>query len=274
MTHRIDFATPPKIQLHKAVGGRKKKLREGQTVPRFEASIEHAPLTGIERYRRVCLDPSENGVPLAFPHILAAPLHFAIFTHKAMPLPALGLVHVRNSITQHRPLDPNQPLALSVWCEGHQAVRSGVEITLHTSASVDGEVVWEEVTVALSRAGKGIGGPKVTEPGSLTDLTRSVSWRLSADLGRQYAPIAGDYNPIHLYPLTAKLFGFSRAIIHGMWSLGRIAGSMSPQAPCTVDIEFRRPILLPNTVFFSTAEDGRFDVRSAKGKLHMYGQVR
>ena len=274
MTHRLDFKTPPKIQLTRALSGRKKKLREGQTVPRFEATIARAPLTGIEAYRKTCLDPTRGGVPLAFPHILAAPLHFAIFTHKAMPLPALGLVHVRNTITQHRPLDPGQPLSLSVWCEGHTAVRSGAEITLHTSASVGGEVVWEETTTALSRAAEGTGGPRVAEPPPLSSLTRSVSWRLPADLGRRYGRIAGDLNPIHLYPVTAKLFGFSRAIIHGMWSLGRIAGSLNPAAPCTVDLEFRRPILLPGTVFFSAAEDGQFAVRSAKGKLHLYGQVR
>lgn len=273
MTITLDFPTPPTIQLRKAIAGRGKKLTDGQTVPRFEATIEHAPLTGIERYRRICLDPSTEGVPLAFPHILAAPLHFAIFTHKAMPLPALGLVHVRNSITCHAPLDPSQPLSLRVWCEGHEAVRSGVEITLHTSASVGGEVVWEETTTALSRAGKGIGGPKVTEPEPLTGLTRSVSWRLPKDLGRRYAPVAGDHNPIHLYPLTAKMFGFSRPIIHGMWMLGRIGGALAAKAPCTVALEFRRPVLLPGTVFYSASADGRFDVRSSKGKLHMYGSI-
>ena len=103
MTHRLDFSTPPKIQLHKALAGRSKRLSEGQTVPRFEATIDSAPLEGIEAYRRICHDPTPDGVPLAFPHILAAPLHFAIFTHKAMPLPALGLVHVRNTITQPAP---------------------------------------------------------------------------------------------------------------------------------------------------------------------------
>ncbi|MFT5687076.1 MAG: acyl dehydratase [Myxococcota bacterium] len=274
MTIRLDFPSPPKIQLHRALSGRGKKLSDGQTVPRFEATIKHAPLTGIARYRRICLDATTGGVPLAFPHILAAPLHYAIFTHKEMPLPALGLVHVRNSITSHAPLDPSQPLSLSVWCEGHEAVRSGVEITLHTSASVNGEVVWEETTTALSRAGKGTGGPRVVEPEPLVGLTRSVSWRLPADLGRRYAPVAGDHNPIHLYPLTAKLFGFSRPIIHGMWMIGRIGGSMAPQAPCTVEMEFRRPVLLPGTVFFSASKDGRFDVRSSRGKLHMYGCVR
>lgn len=274
MTIRLDFETPPKIQLHRALSGRGKKLAAGVTPPRFEATIATAPLIGIPRYRQVCQDPTTEGVPLAFPHILAAPLHFAIFTHPQMPLPALGLVHVRNAITWHAPIDPDQPLSLSVWCEGHQPVRSGVEITLHTAASAGGRVVWEETTVALSRAGAGTGGPSVAEPEPLTGLTRSVAWRLPADLGRRYAPVAGDHNPIHLYPLTAKLFGFSRPIIHGMWMLGRIAGALAPQPPRTVELEFRRPVLLPGTVFYSAAADGRFDVRSSRGKLHMYGRIR
>ena len=39
-------------------------------------------------------------------------------------------------------------------------------------------------------------------------------WRLSGDLGRRYAAVSGDHNPIHLYPLTAKALGFPRQIAH------------------------------------------------------------
>ena len=57
---------------------------------------------------------------------------------------------------------------------------------------------------------------------------RGLIWRLPADLGRRYASVSGDRNPIHLYGVTAKAFGFPRQIAHGMWSKARsIAGPLA-----------------------------------------------
>ena len=49
---------------------------------------------------------------------------------------------------------------------------------------------------------------------------------LAKDLGRRYAAISGDYNPIHLGALSAKLFGFKQAIAHGMWSKARCLAAL------------------------------------------------
>ncbi len=48
-----------------------------------------------------------------------------------------------------------------------------------------------------------------------------MHWKLAGDLGRRYGAVSGDRNPIHLYPLTAKAFGFPTNIAHGMWTLAR-----------------------------------------------------
>ena len=44
--------------------------------------------------------------------------------------------------------------------------------------------------------------------------------------GVKYATIIGDWNPIHLWSLTAKLTGYKQPIIHGMWSLQRCINEM------------------------------------------------
>jgi acyl dehydratase len=79
-----------------------------------------------------------------------------------------------------------------------------------------------------------------------------VTWRLGGDVGRRYAAVSGDHNPIHLYPLTAKAFGFRRQIAHGMWSLARCVAALENRLPdaVTVHAAFRKPILLPSTVAF------------------------
>ena len=50
---------------------------------------------------------------------------------------------------------------------------------------------------------------------------RKIDLRIKENTGRSYAASSGDYNPWHLYGATAKLFGFRKAIAHGMWSLSK-----------------------------------------------------
>ena len=61
-----------------------------------------------------------------------------------------------------------------------------------------------------------------------------IAWRLPGDLGRRYAAVSGDHNPIHLYPLTAKAFGFPRQIAHGMWSKARCLAALEGRLPDAV----------------------------------------
>jgi acyl dehydratase len=103
-----------------------------------------------------------------------------------------------------------------------------------------------------------------------------VEWRLPGDLGRRYGAVSGDRNPIHLHALTARAFGFPRAIAHGMWTKARALAALEATLPdaYTVDVAFKKPILLPGRVTFA-AEEGRFVVRSAKDPdvIHLEGTV-
>ena len=113
------------------------------------------------------------------------------------------------------------------------------------------------------------------------DLERvAATWRIPDDAGRRYAKVSGDVNPIHLSGLTAKAFGFKRAIAHGMWVKARVLGALSGRLPdaFTVDVAFRKPLFLPSTVTLSTAQaDGGWDVavrNATSGAEHVVGTVR
>src|SRR5213076_2448555 len=88
-------------------------------------------------------------------------------------------------------------------------------------------------------------------------------WKLPGDIGRRYAAVSGDRNPIHLHPLSARLFGFPRAIAHGMWTKARALAAQEAELPdaYTTSVRFRKPILLPSRVEFG-ARDGRFAVHA------------
>jgi acyl dehydratase len=122
-------------------------------------------------------------------------------------------------------------------------------------------------------------GPK-TAPASAA-LPATAEWRLPGDLGRRYASVSGDHNPIHVHPLTARLFGFPSAIAHGMWTKARALAALEGRLPhaYTVEVAFKRPILLPGKVVFGELVDGAeggisFGVRDArKDSTHLVGSV-
>jgi hypothetical protein len=99
-----------------------------------------------------------------------------------------------------------------------------------------------------------------------------AEWRPGGDLGRRYGAASGDRNPIHLHPLTARLFGFPRAIAHGMWTVARCLAEHGTPEAVTVRAEFRAPVPLPGTVTYG-AEGGRFELRGPDGRLHLSGEV-
>ena len=233
------FEQLPSASLLGALWPRKPGLRDGETIPRFSMRLDGLKARDVDAYREVCGFPDGPHLPLPFPQVAAAPLHIALFTHRAFPLPAMGLVHVYSEITQHRPIPCTAPMDVHCWMEGHRPARRGVEADLVTEVSVDGAPAWKSITTVLSMSGKGDGVKRDPVDVPSPPPCRSVTWSLPSDLGRRYARVAGDRNPIHMYPWTAKLFGFKRHIIHGMWLLARAVAEMDIHQEEDVRLECR-----------------------------------
>ena len=234
----------------------------------------------VRAYAGVCGFPDKDTAPLTFPHVLAFPLHMAVMTSPQFPFPAIGTVHVANTITQHRPVGIGESLQIEVHASPLRPHRKGSLVDFVATATADGDTVWESTSTYLRRgrvstSSTDEGGPT----GGLTVVTGRVSWRLGGDVGRRYAAVSGDHNPIHLYPLTAKAFGFPRQIAHGMWSLARCVAALENRLPdaVTVTAEFKKPILLPSTVAFGQDPSGAgiaFALTSPKdGAPHLVGRA-
>jgi len=232
-------------------------------------------------YAAVCGFAERDTVPLTFPHLLAFPLHLAVMGDPAFPFPALGLVHVANTITSHRPVAKGETVDVTVRVSEPRPHRRGMVVDLVAEVAAESETVWESTSTYLRR---GPGHYDVApEQDAMTAPAGTLEWRLPADLGRRYAAVSGDHNPIHLYPLTAKALGFPRQIAHGMWSLARCVAAIDNRLPdaVRVDATFKRPILLPGTVAFGLAplSDGRrpdlaFGLTSPKdGSPHLVGRT-
>lgn len=238
-------------------------------------------------YDRVCKFPLRDQLPATYPHMLAFPLQLSLMTDSRFPFPALGLVHIANRIVQHRPLLISDQFQLKVWASDLKSHPRGTQFELRSEARAGERVVWEETSTILKRGGsssdsgedrdsrrRGDGGGDAEG-----ELPVTATWRLSGDLGRRYASVSGDRNPIHMHPLSARLFGFPTAIVHGMWTKARCLAALDPRLPesFAVEVDFKKPILLPATVDFAEREEPggiRFAVRGAgKGTPHLDGRV-
>jgi acyl dehydratase len=80
------------------------------------------------------------------------------------------------------------------------------------------------------------------------------SFEFSKDIGRRYASVSKDYNPIHLSTASANLLGFRQAIAHGMYSKALCVSHSFARIPAlrqrvlgsfNVYAEFMQPIYLP-----------------------------
>jgi acyl dehydratase len=259
------------------LGGRGSALQSGAALTLDGARVDRERLAA---YDRVCGFALRDILPATYPHMLAFPLHLALITDSSFPFPAVGLLHISNRIVVHRPIDAGEALALRVWCEPGDPHPRGTAFAILTQARVGEELVWEEQSINLHRGGGAPDAEPPTVVPSSEDLPAAATWRLRGDLGRRYGAVSGDLNPIHVHPLTARLFGFRSAIAHGMWTKARCLAALGPQLPdaYTVEVAFKRPLALPGTVQFAEARSGSgligFGVRDARtGMRHLDGLV-
>ncbi|KQY64118.1 MaoC family dehydratase [Nocardioides sp. Root140] len=232
----------------------------------------------VSAYAAVCGFPTKDTVPVPYLHMVAFPLHMAIMTDQAFPFPAIGTVHLENRILSHRPVAIGETVSAVAKAENLRTHSKGRVFDMNVTVEADGETVWESTSTYL-RIGKGDkeNGERGTEFAPVTG--GAATWRLGGDLGRRYAAVSGDSNPIHLYPLTAKAFGFPRHIAHGMWTKARAIAAIENKLPSAVQIEvgFKKPIFLPGTVTFGARPNDHgldFAVNSAKsGAPHLLGRT-
>jgi len=243
-------------------------------------------LKHLRSYAKVCgfnPDTCEQQIPLTYPHMLAFPLHLELMLRKDFPYEVMGLVHVKNNITQHTSIDVTQKLNVECSFGTIEDHPKGKVFSIITEITQNDELCWSSVSSMLKR----LPGEE-QEPGTAKEKDKEGAvgepdeqWKLPENLGRSYGAVSGDRNPIHLFSLSAKLFGFKQHIAHGMWTKARCAAALSDQLslyPCSLDVEFKLPVFLPGTVNFYSrpALDGAdIEVYDKEGlKPHLKGKAR
>lgn len=202
------------------------------------------------------LDIEAGGyVPIAYPHVLAGTMHMNMLGHGSFPVRLLGALHLKNRIVQYRRIACDELVDIDAKFGDCRLVDKGVEFDLVTGVSVDGNLVWKETSIFFVRGRFGEeDNPDAVKSFELTSLPEtevSHSWHVPKDRGRKYARFSGDYNPIHMSALAAKMFGFERDIAHGFGVLAqaleyskRLSDISADGQTVQVDVVFKGPVFL------------------------------
>lgn len=231
----------------------------------------------LAAYRNVCGFSASSVLPPTYLHVLAFNLQMQLMTAKEFPFPLLGLVHLGNRIKVHRPLGGVNKVYIGVQAGNLQPHAKGATFSLLTQVEDGLGVLWEEESTMLCREMKLEGAVALVDELLTTPMTEVTRFQAPADIGRRYAKVSGDYNPIHLSAPSAKLFGFPTAIAHGMWLKARTLALLSNHLPLSnldIDVQFQKPVRLPSEIILlasSAGSHGQLRLEGPQGLVHMVG---
>ena len=241
----------------------------------------------IKNYRTVCgFSKNKTGIiPISYFQTLFIGLLGRFITSSFFPINPLGLIHIFQSFEQTRPVTTDEILDLSCTLDSIKKTEKGIETGFTLEVMSEGKLVWQGASTFFTR--RQVKKKKTSKKKDDIFLEKKETILVPSGTGRRYAGVSGDYNPYHLYTVLAKLFGFKRAIAHGMWSLARVIGTLDRKFDlydsAFIEASFKLPIFMPatTTLGYECQNDTEnqqtiviFELRDKqKGFPHLKGRV-
>jgi acyl dehydratase len=233
----------------------------------FRWEPARAAYVKLRAYRAVCGEVDDGYLPLLYPQVLGFSLQLSLMAHPDFPMPLLRVIHARNLVMQRRAIREDEGMCLSCRLGSARLVKAGCEFDVITTATIEGEAVWQGVSAYIARGnfGEASKAPAGTRLADLTDPDQESKWRVSPETGRRYAKASSDFNFVHVSSLLARLLGFKKAIAHGMWSAAACLPRLPRVGGTSVHYEavFKGPVYLGSEVTLRAANRDnacRFDL--------------
>jgi len=279
-TRHFSQLPKPYLAYPKVVQGLIFKKPKGEKVlPQVEYVVDSFKVDPkhLKSYNAVCGFKNNGYIPAIYLAVLSQSLQMHMMTQEAFPFAILGLVHIRNQVSQSRKIGVNENLSLSCQFGELKPHDKGVQFDFITTAKVGNEVVMQGVTTYLARQKTETKAATKAKEETRPNYTLQAEWAVSENTGRRYALTSGDFNLIHIHAITAKAFGFKQAIAHGMWSKAKALANLTLPDSYEADVWFKLPMYLPSNVEFLTAQVGKdidFMIQNSKNKKpHVTGHI-
>lgn len=237
----------------------------------------------LQDYRKVCGFINDGRVPITYFAVLSQTLQMNMMAKPDFPFAMLGLIHIYNKTVQYRTIFDSEAVRMTVRLANLKAHDKGQQFDFITQVFVNEQCIWEGVSTYLARQKQPKANPTKankasdTAPKLSTDDGFRASIHASEDIGRRYAFVSGDFNLIHLHPLSAKTFGYPKAIAHGMWSKARALSLFQKLPDCYgCEVSFKSPMFLPSDSELVAVPEGdgwQFGVYGQKDKAYLTGKI-
>lgn len=268
------------------VGARRRGKNTGsaQRAPARKLAVERdglvASVSHLRRYlaatRGEVTAAETQPIPPGYAAIWETGLTLELLALEGMPFPSRGIVHLASELVVIRPLQVGDSVRARLELERIDAHSRGAVLVLRFRCWNRAGVLSQENysryllpgiapppwTAHQPNPAEAAAGRKLS--GEWQEIS---SWDLTARAGLRYARASGDYNPVHLWPWSARLLGFSRPILHGHCTLAMVSHELTRatgKQPRKVSGRFRTPLELPAKVHLEVAgqlESGSVPVR-------------
>lgn len=201
-------------------------------------------------YRHLTGYENDGVLPILYPHAIAAPIYMFMLSQREFPLNLLGALHVKNRIISYRPISEKESFNIDVKLENGKILNNGIEFDFSLSILQKDEILWRGITTWFKRGNFGQSNEKLNTFDTLTPIGRGqlmCELDIPEDIGKRFAKVTGDYNPIHISTFMAKFFGLKKSIAHAMWFCGYLASRLSHvkrAVPIQIDLAFKSPIFV------------------------------
>jgi acyl dehydratase len=236
---------------------------------RRRVAIESVGLTATPKLRRRFLGATDGAtigplaaggpIPPTLPSIWENALILDLLRLGSLPFPRGGIIHLGSERIFLRLADTASRLRVKIQVKAVRSTDRGTVVVVKSEMRERAGRLCGEAELRFLLRGVGVGGlvearPEPGPPGA-SGWSEVASWRLKAAHARRFARASGDFNPVHLTVLSARLLGFPRPLLHGACTEAMIAHGLvrerlggDPAALKRLEITFSAPLQLPTEV--------------------------
>jgi len=195
------------------------KIGNKDIVIQEEFSNISLDLDNLKAYRQYF--DFKSKLPLTYIYIIAQRALLHLMLHKDFTIAVPGIVHISNEILLNPEFSVNEEFEIKSSI--YVPVKEG---SLFPTAIIQFYQNGIEVAKNVSNY---IAKRKSTQKRSKREVNESTfgvpsfneNWFVKKSVGKSYAHLSNDKNPIHTSKLFAKIVGFKRPIAHGWFSVSR-----------------------------------------------------
>ena len=209
----------------------------------------------------------KSKLPLTYIYIIAQRALLHLMLNKEFTIAVPGIVHISNEIQLLPQFDLNQKFELKASI--HVPVKEG---SLYPTADIrfyqNGVEVANNISNYIAKRKSAQKRSKREESiSNFGNSTFKEEWVIEKSVGKSYARLSNDKNPIHTSTLFSKLVGFKGPIAHGWYSVSRAVSTAEKQRNCAFEslkVAFNKPIYLPSKVQFELNDEHNFRVANTQ----------